>query len=483
MPDQKAEAGFARPLPEALERFVGDPALWIQPADHREFPGDPELGFGLLERWRQARRLVTAPPRGTGAGGFETRIYAHSTVHPLYEPEKAPHAIVDAQNLGIDFSKLTPARTLRFRPRYKTGAGAQYHRYRPGALFGTAAPAGEFASPGGWTGRWLRRPPGFQPGLFSREHFQDIFASYLSRGEGPPPGYDEVVEHPVMFVTREGDETRNIFHTATDFLNALEAALVVGVSRLNLEVVMLDNAAPAAPYDHLWPRIFAPRHGGRRVRDFAGRRVLFRRAIFSAPGYHSLFFAGVRGENPAPHHVGLLDAFAGLVLRVVGTDPRRERPRGGPLRATLVLRRPYPGHKHMARRLANEAACLAALRSAGLDAQGIDFARRPVEDQIGIAAETDLLVGVHGAGLTHLLWMPPHGGLLEIDPAGGGAWRCFRHLATWTGREVAVINEQERRISGGTEVTIDPARLEAAARDLAGRVRARLAGPLQEAAR
>lgn len=129
----------------------------------------------------------------------------------------------------------------------------------------------------------------------------------------------------------------------------------------------------------------------------------------------------------------------------------------------------------MARRLANEEACVAVLRSAGLAVQAIDFACRPFEEQLRIAAETDILVGIHGAGLTHFLWMPPHGGLLEVDPESGGSWRCFRHLATWTGREAALIPEQQRWIPRGTRVTVDPPRFEAAVRNLAERVQARLA--------
>ena len=278
----------------------------------------------------------------------------------------------------------------------------------------------------------------------------------------------------MLFVTREGDESRNLVHVATDLLNAIEASLVVGVSRPEVEVVILDNAPPS-PYDELWSRIIAPRRGVRRVRDFQGRRVLFRRAIFSPPGYHSFFLAGVYGENPVPQRVGLVDAFVGLILRAYGIDPHREPPRSGPLRATLVRRRPYPGHRYMARRLANEEACLAVLRAAGLSAQAIDFACRPLEEQIRLAAETDILAGVHGAGLIHLLWMPPHGGLLEVDPEKGGSWRCFRHLATWTGREAALVPAQQRWMPRGTRVQVDPARFAAAARHLAEGVRARRA--------
>ncbi len=39
-------------------------------------------------------------------------------------------------------------------------------------------------------------------------------------------------------------------------------------------------------------------------------------------------------------------------------------------------------------------------------------------DQVGIAATTDVMIGVHGNGLTHALFMPERGLLIEIFPAG-----------------------------------------------------------------
>jgi hypothetical protein len=39
-----------------------------------------------------------------------------------------------------------------------------------------------------------------------------------------------------------------------------------------------------------------------------------------------------------------------------------------------------------------------------------------MQEQMAIAAQTDVLIGVHGNGLTHMLWMAPKGFVCEIFP-------------------------------------------------------------------
>jgi hypothetical protein len=45
---------------------------------------------------------------------------------------------------------------------------------------------------------------------------------------------------------------------------------------------------------------------------------------------------------------------------------------------------------------------------------GVDMAKLPIRSQIALASATDVLVGVHGAPFTFLMYMPPHGKVLEV---------------------------------------------------------------------
>ena len=46
----------------------------------------------------------------------------------------------------------------------------------------------------------------------------------------------------------------------------------------------------------------------------------------------------------------------------------------------------------------------------------VDFAELPLREQVQLAMNTDVLVGVHGAGLTHSLWLEPTSAVVEIKP-------------------------------------------------------------------
>lgn len=61
-----------------------------------------------------------------------------------------------------------------------------------------------------------------------------------------------------------------------------------------------------------------------------------------------------------------------------------------------------------------------------------DFADKvPFEEQVSRMAHADVIVGLHGAGLTHALWMPPWAAVVEILNCGDDT--CYRNLAALCG--------------------------------------------------
>ncbi|RVD85763.1 uncharacterized protein DFL_004070 [Arthrobotrys flagrans] len=58
----------------------------------------------------------------------------------------------------------------------------------------------------------------------------------------------------------------------------------------------------------------------------------------------------------------------------------------------------------------------------------VDMAKLSLKEQISLVVNTDVLVGVHGAGHTHVLFLPSQSSLVEILPADLGH-RGFRNLA------------------------------------------------------
>ena len=72
--------------------------------------------------------------------------------------------------------------------------------------------------------------------------------------------------------------------------------------------------------------------------------------------------------------------------------------------------------------------CLCCLSS--LVVQVVDFVDLSFREQLLLVRRTDLLVGVHGAGLTHALFLPPGAHLIEFATGGGNH---FSNLARYGG--------------------------------------------------
>ncbi|KAE8152929.1 DUF563 domain-containing protein [Aspergillus avenaceus] len=64
--------------------------------------------------------------------------------------------------------------------------------------------------------------------------------------------------------------------------------------------------------------------------------------------------------------------------------------------------------------------------------QSMDFATIPLKQQVEIIRKTDVLVGVHGAGLTHGIFLSQGSAMVEILPAGLNH-KGFRNLASLLG--------------------------------------------------
>ncbi|TQN64097.1 EGF domain-specific O-linked N-acetylglucosamine transferase [Colletotrichum shisoi] len=88
------------------------------------------------------------------------------------------------------------------------------------------------------------------------------------------------------------------------------------------------------------------------------------------------------------------------------------------------------------RKLLNQDALLYAARAKfpGVNFQTFDFAALPFPDQLRIVQSTDVLVGVHGAALTHTMFLREGGAaVVEIQPSSM-SYKGFRNMAQMRGQ-------------------------------------------------
>lgn len=304
----------------------------------------------------------------------------------------------------------------------------------------------------------------------------------------------------------------NFYHNFEALLAALESLFLAGVPPgAGVRVLFLDNYRRTQPltmqFEPLWAGLLSDgpaRHfwaegqrtpgadaGGedgecfeRLLLPFSQRasHTALRQSVLRQPGPHCL------RPNPLLLHV-LRHARAALAPRaalLAEPDPSGAPPsRQPPLRVVLSARRHLAvggDSKTISRQLGNEDEVVAALRdmAAELGARrGVaarverhDFAALTLAQQLELDARTHVLVGNHGAGLTHCAFLPPRASCVEISsgcdkPAAVSASVAFMYsnLARWTGHGYACFYAPHAREVDGRRVD---------ARALAAVVRAEL---------
>ena len=255
-----------------------------------------------------------------------------------------------------------------------------------------------------------------------RRQIQDVLATLATDGEVTTTAVEPM---PHLIVLRF--EYANVFHAMTDWYNVFLAQRFLGLSSSR---VVLADGHPATPLDEGWRTLFGD---VRRIATFPRAACRFDTLVLTTLGWDSPLLDFDAWRLP------LVEDFRRFVLGAHGVDVDAPRP-GGPRRVTLVLREDYRAHAHgeasaAERKFANAEALTGALAAMpGVSAHAVAMERLSVREQVTLASNTDVLVGMHGAGLVHALFLPPWAGIVELYPAYRSTRpRHFRRLAGWRG--------------------------------------------------
>ncbi|XP_070191928.1 uncharacterized protein [Littorina saxatilis] len=222
----------------------------------------------------------------------------------------------------------------------------------------------------------------------------------------------------------------NLYHTMTDFFNAFLTMIMFNQHPDDVTILWVD-AHPQGGLDDVWDTLF-----GKVIR--AGRlpsKTRFNSMAWAAMGYNSPL-----NEHSRPS-VSYLEEFRHFFLSRYGVDGTRKA-NCSSLNFLFIWRRDYTAHPRnkggsISRKVDNEDQLMNAVRDViapGDNLHGLQLDALSMQEQLQLIAGTDVLVGMHGAGLSHTLFLPPHGGLLELYPTyWPQANRHFRAMAGWRG--------------------------------------------------
>ena len=207
-------------------------------------------------------------------------------------------------------------------------------------------------------------------------------------------------------------EYANLWHTMNDWLNVHWTLETIGNPH-QVTIVWLDGHA-RGHLDDAWGEIFSART--RYVSEFSGH-VCFEKAVWvpkNTPVWNT--------EMPSGR-CGIMDRFVQRVLSVYGITPS--------LSEDVVIDRQdyraHPRHKPGTKNDRN----IEHLDKMFPLSQVVQLETMTFKEQVQLIANAKSLRGVHGAGLTHLIWLPDGAEVVEWVAPSHASVKLFEHIATW----------------------------------------------------
>ncbi|OWF55801.1 beta-(1,2)-xylosyltransferase-like [Mizuhopecten yessoensis] len=235
-----------------------------------------------------------------------------------------------------------------------------------------------------------------------------------------------VQKKKTIFVLRY--EYANLYHQMTDFYNAFLVAKLLKIPPDDLDVVLTDRNSPSV-LDKAWDVLFG---NVTKVKDMK-EPVFYKEVIWAVIGYNSPM--NFHSLNSLPY----VEEFSHFFKTRYNTGPKVLDCAG--VSILFVWRRNYVAHPGnpsgtISRKIKNEKELIEAVQEVfpGHSVAGIQLDEHEINDQVKWVSQTDILVGMHGAGMSHIMELPYHAGVLELFPTYKAKTnRHFRAMARWRG--------------------------------------------------
>jgi hypothetical protein len=222
----------------------------------------------------------------------------------------------------------------------------------------------------------------------------------------------ETREGTTLMVTRY--EYVNLYHTLTDWWNAFFVMTQAQKDRKEkVRLLFLDGHAKGN-LDSVWEDVIGPYEY---VQHLPAGGVCFERAVFISPGYSSTLFpdAGMKRERCPLRR--LAEEFSSHFLKAY----RLEQVKPIPGKVVIIDRQPYVSHPRSKignfKRVMLNIKDLEQLLRENPKVTSVEIVRfesMPIAEQIRAVRQAQILIGNHGAGLSHLMFMDHSSEVLEF---------------------------------------------------------------------
>ncbi|CAF2051359.1 unnamed protein product [Rotaria magnacalcarata] len=278
-------------------------------------------------------------------------------------------------------------------------------------------------------------------------HLSSIFSS-LTTYETQP--VTQIIDETTIAVNRR--DYANFYHTITDLYTVYLLCCFFRRDPKSVRILFLD-AHPKGNLDILWSHLF---HSYTRLGELkALPSIFYRELIWSQPQSHSEIDIQ-RYRRSAP---SCFIEFREHVLTQFNISYKEnEQVNCQALNVFFLVRHNYVAHPRnpsgkITRQLTNEQQILDDLKIKFSKYRGVNFSfnhfeESSIEQQLNVISQTDIFIGVHGAGLTHVLFMKPNRCLVELATL---LWESQHHFELMA--SINSINYRRCLITDGSPET------------------------------
>ncbi|KAK2163636.1 hypothetical protein LSH36_76g06021 [Paralvinella palmiformis] len=258
----------------------------------------------------------------------------------------------------------------------------------------------------------------------NNNHMNDWLYSLQSR-DMHPDNVDFVQNEFVIAIVRY--EYVNIYHTMSDWYNAFLMMQFFNKTQWETNIVLFD-AHPQGSLDSTWHILF---NTTRRI-SVLPKRTLFSNMVWNILGYNS----------PMLDHYGpgmpLIEEFRNFFLMSFDISGESEL-NCAELNVLFIWRRDYVAHPRnptgtISRKIYNEKELMKSVQEKypTYRIRGMQIDMFDMRKQLSAIVSTDILIGMHGAGLTHSLFLPAHAAVIEMIPNyWSAAFDHFYAISKW----------------------------------------------------
>lgn len=239
-------------------------------------------------------------------------------------------------------------------------------------------------------------------------------------------------EQFVIIIERK--DYANVYWTMVELYNAFLTVRMFLRDPKQTCVFLLD-VHPKGKLDEIWEMVFG---NVVKVKDIKNHEWNFKNLVFGIDRYSGPITTELES-------LPFISEFQQTIYHANGIITPTKKPCSlgkQYLNITLILRHDYVAHARnptgkIKRKLANEGEIISHIKSAipSTKLTAVQLEDLSMKNQVELIYHTDIMIGVHGAGLGHVTLMRPDTGLIELFPTSYFLFRNrhFEDLAGWVG--------------------------------------------------